>query len=42
MGRIGWLLVAVLALLFMTTARFHHLPGRFGERVSIEFVPPWR
>jgi hypothetical protein len=42
MGRMGWLLVAAAVLLFLTTVRFHFMPGRFGDHISIEFVAPWR
>jgi hypothetical protein len=42
MGRMAWLLVAVLVLLIVTTVRIHYLPGRFGDHVTFEFVAPWR
>ena len=41
MGRMAYLLIAVVLLLFIATVRFHFMPGRFGDRVSIEFVSPW-
>ena len=42
MGRLGWLLVALLLLFFLTSVRFHNVPGKFGESWSVEIVPPWR
>ena len=42
MGRMAWLLVAVVVLFFLTSVRVHYMPGQFGDRVSIEFVAPWR
>jgi hypothetical protein len=42
MGRLSWLFVGILVLLFLTCVRFHHLPGTWGESWSIEFVPPWK
>jgi len=38
----AWLLAAALVLLFLATVRFHFMPGRFGDHVTIEFVAPWR
>ena len=42
MGRMGWLFVAAVVLLVLTTVRFHYMPGQFGDHVTIEFVAPWR
>ena len=42
MGRMGWLFVAAMVLLFLTSVRVHFLPGQFGEHISIDFVAPWR
>jgi hypothetical protein len=41
MGRIAWLLTAVLVLLILTTVRVHYMPGQLGDHVTFEFVPPW-
>ena len=43
MGRVTWLLIALVVLLTMTCVRIHHYPGgMFGESISVEFVLPWR
>lgn len=42
MGRMAWLFLAAVVLLFLTSVRVHYMPGQFGDHVSIEFVAPWR
>ena len=41
MGKMAWLLVAIVVLLVVTSVRVHYMPGQFGEHISIEFVAPW-
>ena len=41
MGWKVWLLAAAAVALFLSTVRFHYLPGHFGDHVTFEFVAPW-
>jgi hypothetical protein len=38
----AWVLVAGAIVFLLTSVRLHFLPGQFGDRVSFEFVAPWK
>jgi hypothetical protein len=42
MGWKVWLLAAGAAVFLLTSVRLHFMPGQFGDRVTFEFVAPWR